>query len=65
MRRRRAIWVFRMFQVGLSASPDLIKNGDILFITERDWGREKYHGNIIIGVIFVSYLAYIIGDKFE
>ena len=37
--RHRAIWAFRAFQVGLSASPYLLKNGDILFIIERDWGR--------------------------
>ena len=36
VRRRRAIWALRRFQVGLSASPYLVKNEDIWFITERD-----------------------------
>ena len=36
VRRRRAIWALRAFQVGLSASPHLAENGDIWFIAERD-----------------------------
>ena len=40
VRRHKAIWAFLVFQVGLSASLYLVKNGDILFITDRDWGRQ-------------------------
>ena len=61
VRRRKAIWVLRTFQVGLSASPHRVKNGDILFITERDWGREKYHGNVIMGVsLFLTWLTLLV-----
>ena len=62
-----AIWALRAFQVGLSTPPYLVVNGDVWFIEEsreRDRRRQMpwKHQN---GGHFVSYLAYIIGAKFE
>ena len=61
VKRRRAIWTLRAFQVGQ-------KWRYLVHNRERGWGRKSYHGNVIMainGCYFVSYMAYIIGAKFE
>ena len=54
-----------MFQARPSVPLFKIANGDIWFLSERDWSQEGCHGNNIVGSHFVSFVVYISCAKFE
>ena len=60
----QGIWALCVFQVGLCASPYLVKNGDI-WLTAEGLGPRVMLWQRQSGCQFVVYLAYIIGSKFE
>ena len=51
MTRAKTIWEACLFRARPSVALKRIENGDIMFLTERDWSQERCHSNGTIGVI--------------
>ena len=59
------MWEPCLFRGRPSVQLKKVANRDIWFFTERDWNRGCCHGNNIVSVIFVSFVMYFSGVKFE
>ena len=58
------MWAPYLFQGRIPVPLKKVANGDIWFLTERDWSQGCCHGNNIVGVI-LCLVVYITGAKFE
>jgi len=61
MSRVKTIWKLCLFRAGPSVLLTRVADGDIWFLTERNWSQESFHGNGPTGVVlFLLWCIFLV-----